>query len=407
MTPSRPHPGGEKKLIFVEPRLVTYLIGARSGGGLGLPRFTFDTIDVLFEADADCITELENHLAATKQSVIVLPYALGAKDGPGILHINYDPYTSSVYPTAPRSDEVNGFIGIYDVISDKNKLTIEARPIQLHALDNLSELRTGQIPRPDVLILDTQGSEFEILQGAADSLNSAVAIVTEVEFSEFYAGQHLFSDFNALLGKHDLQFICFERIASHHEPFRFPIGMRGKGLTTDADVLYLRSIDSAQKDPGTLKKLAFVAHHLRHHAYAFKCMEVFRHRYGSLRSTVDGTGQSNFLADLEEAVERQPKLLPWTFQDFYTPEDSRNRFNEASAAQVAATVARRTADYARFFIDHQEIVERLASSDWTPIEEVFRSYNLHRNAEAMRSARVELIADSLRFANENSGATKT
>jgi FkbM family methyltransferase len=58
--------------------------------------------------------------------------------------------------------------------------------------------------------LDTQGTEFEILQGSKRTLDErTVAVVTEVAFCEIYKGQKLFSDVEMLLREHGFSFYGF------------------------------------------------------------------------------------------------------------------------------------------------------------------------------------------------------
>lgn len=61
--------------------------------------------------------------------------------------------------------------------------------------------------------LDTQGTEFEILQGAKRTLTErTVAIMTEVSFCEIYKKQKLFSDIELSLREHGFSFYGFTKI---------------------------------------------------------------------------------------------------------------------------------------------------------------------------------------------------
>lgn len=72
----------------------------------------------------------------------------------------------------------------------------------------LDKYRFGEIMK-----LDTQGTEFEILQGASRTLDErTVAIVTEVAFCELYKGQKLFSDVELLLRQHGFSFYGFSKL---------------------------------------------------------------------------------------------------------------------------------------------------------------------------------------------------
>lgn len=52
---------------------------------------------------------------------------------------------------------------------------------------------------PDILLIDTQGSEYEILEGAINSLKDIKVILTEWSSKELYVGQKMFDDINQLL----------------------------------------------------------------------------------------------------------------------------------------------------------------------------------------------------------------
>jgi FkbM family methyltransferase len=58
--------------------------------------------------------------------------------------------------------------------------------------------REGQLD-PDVLKLDTQGSEHEILEGAGKALDHLFAVEIEVEFLPLYEKQKLFADVDSLM----------------------------------------------------------------------------------------------------------------------------------------------------------------------------------------------------------------
>jgi hypothetical protein len=67
----------------------------------------------------------------------------------------------------------------------------------------------------EVIKLDTQGTEYEVLQGAKRTLQErTVALFVEVEFCPIYAGQKLFSELELMLRSYGLAFYGFH---STHE----------------------------------------------------------------------------------------------------------------------------------------------------------------------------------------------
>jgi hypothetical protein len=53
--------------------------------------------------------------------------------------------------------------------------------------------------QPDVMKVDTQGTELDVLRGAGRLLDSAIAVELEVEFIPQYLGQSLFSDIDIFM----------------------------------------------------------------------------------------------------------------------------------------------------------------------------------------------------------------
>lgn len=68
----------------------------------------------------------------------------------------------------------------------------ETSKIEVDSLD--SQLEKYHIDDVDFIKLDTQGSELFILEGARSALNNVFGLEIEVEFSQMYEGQPLFSD---------------------------------------------------------------------------------------------------------------------------------------------------------------------------------------------------------------------
>jgi FkbM family methyltransferase len=63
-------------------------------------------------------------------------------------------------------------------------------------------LESKNLAYPDIIKLDTQGSELDILKGATKSLDTTCFIDIEVEFNPIYKNQPLFSDVDAFLRAH-------------------------------------------------------------------------------------------------------------------------------------------------------------------------------------------------------------
>jgi FkbM family methyltransferase len=123
--------------------------------------------------------------------------------------------------------------------------------------------------QPDVLKLDTQGSELDILQGATATLHSCLGIEVEVEFREMYQSQPLFGDLSKFLLDKEFDFIDFVALGKWERSR--PDGLRTfLGELIHADALFLRSPESAVdlakklKDPMLIRRyLALLFIYLR------------------------------------------------------------------------------------------------------------------------------------------------
>ena len=85
---------------MIDKRLVVHHVGGRSGSR-GFPLFKDfekDVLNVLYEADDKCIEQIEKRWANEPSQTVVLPYCLSDSKGSITFNLNYDPYTSSIYP---------------------------------------------------------------------------------------------------------------------------------------------------------------------------------------------------------------------------------------------------------------------------------------------------------------------
>lgn len=92
--------------------------------------------------------------------------------------------------------------------------------------------------RPDVIKIDTQGTELDILRGAGVLLDSTLAVELEVEFFPLYVGQPLFSDVDTFMRENGFTLRGLRRTywrekAMHVHPYG--------GQIIHGDALYLRT----------------------------------------------------------------------------------------------------------------------------------------------------------------------
>jgi FkbM family methyltransferase len=77
-------------------------------------------------------------------------------------------------------------------------------------LDDLIIENHSDLDRIKLLVLDLQGVEFEVLQGASHVLEISEFVYTEVSLSELYKGQHRFTEINDLMKNKGFSLIDFE-----------------------------------------------------------------------------------------------------------------------------------------------------------------------------------------------------
>ena len=106
---------------------------------------------------------------------------------------------------------------------------------------------------PDLIKLDTQGSELDILSGSKELLNECLIIETEVEFMEIYSGQPLFHDISSFLYDRDFQLLYLNRVFKGRS---LPYIGRTRGQMIFGDALYGLSFEKA-KQLNTSKKFKY------------------------------------------------------------------------------------------------------------------------------------------------------
>lgn len=90
---------------------------------------------------------------------------------------------------------------------------------------------------PDVMKVDTQGTELDVLRGAGSLLDDTLAVEIEVEFIEEYVGQAVFSDVDTFMRGHGFTLRGIRRTYLRNKAESgHPYG----GQLVHGDALYLR-----------------------------------------------------------------------------------------------------------------------------------------------------------------------
>ena len=153
-----------------------------------LPQSTVEA----FEPYQPHVEQFQRNTAAL-EGVRLHPVMLGSRRGTQILNITQFSDASSVLRP------VDGEAPDLHVVAQ-----VEAPEWRLDDYQ-----REQNLPWPDLIKMDVQGYELEVLQGAAECLGHAAAVITEVSFVTFYKNQCLFHDVVRELAKYDLLVAAF------------------------------------------------------------------------------------------------------------------------------------------------------------------------------------------------------
>jgi len=313
-------------------------IGGRDGSGTfkPVPRFAGDIHHVFYEADTDCTDQIER--ANQQEQVTVLPLCIGKAKGKREFNIDYDPFMSSLLEIDKDYSDYTLFTldpikGPMDYLIGDTGRTMEKRLLEMISLDDLYGAGSSPAPLPDFLSMDTQGGEYEILEGALQTLQSSVlAVRLEVEFQPIYKDQKLFGDLYGFMQSKGFRFVKFLEIHEMH-PSREPLGLRAAGFDTFGEALFFREPQMllAEADQAArylkLLKLTFIAICFEQLAFALTCLRQLGPVPAELVSCLEGRTYAAFLAGLVERVEAHPKSFPPLFSQCYSFEQSRKRFD--------------------------------------------------------------------------------
>jgi FkbM family methyltransferase len=230
-----------------------------------LAQFEPDLINVLYDADPECLPQVAARNVPLPSRLHVFPHCLAGSAGVRAFNLNFDPFTSSLLDPNPAFAGYYQFAMGTDYLMGEAMKARERRTVQTVTLDEIFQDGVLPAPPPDFLSLDTQGTELEILSGAERTLAAHVlGVVMEVEFAPLYLGQPLFGEVAAFMAGRGFEFCRFLTMHELH-PYRSPIGRRGVGVHAYADALFLRKPESVLAGPKPshpslmLKKLAFIA----------------------------------------------------------------------------------------------------------------------------------------------------
>jgi hypothetical protein len=317
-------------------KIVVHHVGARgAGGGLTIPAaFRDDVINVLYEADTACAEEMArtNSDPGTK----ILCYCLGATDTSGILQITRNPYFSSLLEPdrhfgentcqVELSGEIDGVpMGgtWYDALYKHEMAVTKTAPVKVHSMDGLFQNKIlSRDLLPDFMILDTQGTEFDILSGARSVISQGLlGFATEIEFSPMYTGQKLAADIMKFAEKNGFRLAGFTSLYEVN-CWHPPLGLRSKDFLTFGDCLFFRDVaslrqvfaDDDEAFAAASLKLAFLALTFGYFSFSAKILrhELLLKLLEQDHALMRERAYVRFLRELAEKIEATPSTFLYT-----------------------------------------------------------------------------------------------
>ena len=253
-----------------------------------------------FDADVEACKQANADLAARKVNWTEkhIPLALSNTEGKATLYVTKYPGCSSLYP--PSEEYIKRFSGNSELIELKYTVDLSTTTLEKFC-------KAEGIKEIDFLHLDVQGGELNVLQGADGILNNSVlGLMTEVEFTEIYTGQPLFSDVDIYLRNQGLTLFDF---GSMYRDRRRDIPVMSQdhpGALIWSDAFYFRDLmrsdlSPSLKIPEKLLKLACLADVMKFPDYALEILEYLTLNHG-------GDPNYNFANNIIESLGEVPEL---------------------------------------------------------------------------------------------------
>jgi FkbM family methyltransferase len=162
----------------------------------------------------------------------IFPYFLGNESGPVDFHVYDNPVFSSVFEIDP---EFNRAFLVPPVRLERRISLTSSRLDDVVAREGLEA--------PDLLNLDTRGSELAVLQGGLGTLAGTLLVATQVKFYPEYRGQALFSEIDRFLKFVGFELLYLDRSFQQRKGFYRGIA---RGQLIFGDALYGRNPASAR-----------------------------------------------------------------------------------------------------------------------------------------------------------------
>ena len=262
-----------------------------------------------FDADADACEQANADIKARQVNWTEkhIPLALSSAAREATLYVTKNPMCSSLYP--PNESYLQRFHQLIELMELDFTVEIDTTTLDIFCKDE-------NIDKIDFLQIDVQGADLQVLEGAAGMLESCIlAITTEVEFSELYINQPLFSDIDIYLRKQG--FSLFDITVASHRRARSPIRSKSRydGQLLWGDATYLRDlikedVSTQLNTPDDILKLACIADILDYPDYALEVLEYLTINYGDKPKYNCANNIIESLAQIPDIVQQGLGSLP-------------------------------------------------------------------------------------------------
>lgn len=215
---------------------------------------------------------------------VFIPKCVGETRGKQRFYVNKHRASSSIFPPAPEAagEHILGLDKGINTWGENCELDYLAE-VDTVILDEL--IADGILPNPDILSMDTQGSEMPIMRGGRRALEDLLCVICEVNFSEIYEGQELFFSQQKFL--HDRGF----RIADVlNAQYWHPGPAAGVGFLTVGEALFFRDLKTyyskfEKQDSKLLLykliKMAAIAYSFDRVSYSSKILKLTSEKFGA------------------------------------------------------------------------------------------------------------------------------
>ena len=380
--------------------LTTHHVGGRAGTRTFpiLKYFEKDIVSVLYEADESAISGIKKETHHLPSKTVILPDCLSGEAGKRNFYIYNNRYFSSLYPLKAEETQTYSFDRQFGWDTDPKALSlVETLTLDTVTLDEVIKSETiKDIPSPDFLSLDTQGSELEILKGGRIAIqNSVVAIATEVSFTQMYEKQPLFGELTDYLNEIGFELASLEIFNTESNSRRMPVGLRGRGFVQSGEALFLRKLShygTIEEKTISLLKQAFIAF----------CFEFYDQTFDILNSlsvkeieeiVSKGTDKVNyllFLIELKKMSMNYPEIFPVKYSDILTNEQGMTRFTSKEVNINFKRIAKN--HYEEFGEQYfREGLKTLDTPEYFGVEDVAQAFDLMQQANDLRRRRLEQI----------------